>query len=459
MDDSNSFIQKRYLSINPVNSGEGIYGYSAGLPQLIFNLGNTGLLQTDEVRLSFNLRIAANGGNANNVDPNLQVATGFYNGAENVIDELELSSVNYGHSLERIDYYSRMNASVNSALHSKSQYDSHLNHEQGSSGIGITTSQQLQDELDSDSQHFIVNGEVKHQGIIQRNNVEGRECSMRIVCGLLLSAQELSLDDLGGLQVRIKLAPNEAVLGDLALITGDNPTDASGFHYEIHNPRLIAGCVLESPQQVAQRMANPTPSMNFLSYSSFYDNIVSTDFQVLHKINNAAVISSFTNFCPTKNLLNYARLSDAQMNPNIEELTFQKDGARVPLQYALLTDQDTVLANDNSQPTTFPAVLYHYLSAWGSPAERKKSSISPVVSNINATQNSFGVFGSGCAYDTEHQGINGKVANMGFQLKSKLLDPDNQANNTVQTPYSAFTYYLCKNTLVVNRNQGVAVMN
>ena len=78
MDDSNSFIQKRYLSINPVNSGEGIYGYSAGLPQLIFNLGNTGLLQTDEVRLSFNLRIAANGGNTNNVDPQLQVATGFF---------------------------------------------------------------------------------------------------------------------------------------------------------------------------------------------------------------------------------------------------------------------------------------------------------------------------------------------------------------------------------------------
>ena len=147
------------------------------------------------------------------------------------------------------------------------------------------------------------------------------------------------------------------------------------------------------------------------------------------------------------------------MNPNIEELTFQKDGQRVPLQYALLTDQDTVLTNDNSQPTTFPAVLYHYLSAWGSPADRLKSSISPVVSNINATQNSFGVFGAGCSYDTEHQGINGKVSNIGFNLKSKLLDPADQSDNTTQTPYSAFTYYLCKNTLVVSRGQGVAVVN
>jgi len=459
MDDPSSFIQKRYLTINPVNSGEGVYGYSAGLPQIIFNLGNTGLLQTDEVRLSFNLRIAPNGSNTNNVDPAKLVATGFYNGAENVIDELELSSTNYGRSLERIDHYARMNASVNSALHSKSQYDSHLNHEQGSSGIGITTSQQLQEELDSDAQHFTVNGEVLHQGIIQRNNVVGRECSMRVVCGLLLSSQELSLDDVGGLTVRIKLAPNEAVLGDLALITGSAATDASGFHYEIHNPRLIAGCVLESPAQVSQRMANPNPSMNFLSYHAFYNNIVSTDFQVLHKINAGAVISSFTNFVPTKNLNNYAQLSDAMMNPNIEELTFQKDGQRVPLQYALLTDPDTVLTNDNSQPTTFPAVLYHYLSAWGSPADRLKSSMSPVVSNINATQNSFGVFGAGCSYDTEHQGIDGKVSNIGFNLKSKLLDPADQADNTTQTPYSAFTYYLCKNTLVVSRGQGVAVVN
>lgn len=459
MDDSNSFIHKRYLSINPVNSGEGVYGYSQGLPQIIFNLGNTGLLQTDEVRLSFNLRIAANGGNTNNVDPTKQVATGFFNGAESVIDELELSSTNYGRSLERIDHYARMNASVNSALHSKSQYDSHLNHEQGSSGIGITTSQQLQEELDSDAQNFNVNGEVIHQGIIQRNNVEGRECSMRIVCGLLLSANELSLDDMGGLTLRIKLASNEAVLGDLAKITEQTLTDASGYHYEIHNPRLIAGCVLESPQQVAQRMANPNPSLSFMSYHGFYNNIVSNDFQVLHKINAGAVVSTFTNFIATKNLNNYTALSDAQMNPNIEEITFQKDGQRVPLQYALLTDQDTVLTNDNSQPTTFPAVLYHYLSAWGSPADRLKSSVSPVVSNINATQNEFGVFGCGANYDVESQGINGKVSNIGFNIKSKLLDPDDQADNTAQTPYSAFTYYLCKNTLVVSRGQGVAVVN
>ena len=286
-----------------------------------------------------------------------------------------------------------------------------------------------------------------------------RECSMRIVCGLLLSGQELSLDDVGGLTLRIKLAPNEAVLGDLALITGEAATDAAGYHYEIHNPRLIAGCVLESPSQVAQRMANPNPSLNFLSYHSFYNNIVSTDFQVLHKINAGAVLSSFTNFCPTKNLNNYAQLSDAQMNPNIEELTFQKDGQRVPLQYALLTDQDSVLTNDNSQPTTFPALLYHYLSSWGAPVDRLKSSVTPVVSTLNATQNSFGVFGVGCSYDVESQGINAKVSNIGFNLKSKLLDPANQADNTVQTPYSAFTYYLCKNELVINRGQGVAVAN
>ena len=55
--DNATILQKRFLTINPVNSGEGVYGYSSGLPQITFNLGNTGLLQTDEVRLSFNLRI------------------------------------------------------------------------------------------------------------------------------------------------------------------------------------------------------------------------------------------------------------------------------------------------------------------------------------------------------------------------------------------------------------------
>jgi len=65
----------------------------------------------------------------------------------------------------------------------------------------------------------------------------------------------------------------------------------------------------------------------------------------------------------------------------------------------------------------------------------------------------------GCSYDVENQGINAKVSNIGFNLKSKLLDPANQADNTAQTPYSAFTYYLCKNELVINRGQGVAVVN
>lgn len=456
--ENSTILQKRFLTINPVNSGEGVYGYSSGLPQITFNLGNTGMLQTDEVRLSFNLRVVESGQTTNNVDPAKQISVGFFNGAESVMDEIEISSTNYGRSLERIDHYARMNASINSALHSKSQYDSHLNHEQGSAGIGITTSQQLSEELLSDSQHFVVNGEAKHQGIILRNNAEGRECSMRVVCGLFLSQQQISLNDVGGLTLRIKLAPNEAVLSDLAGITGEAPTAASNFRYEIINPRLIAGCVLETPMAQQQRMANPNPTMPFLSYASFYNNIISSDFQVLHKLNASAVISTFTNFIPSKNLNNYNAFSDAQMNPNIQELTFQKDGQRVPLQYELRTEQDTVITDDDLQPTTFPAMLYHYLSSWGSPSDRKKSSINPVVSAIRATNDEYGVFGVGCSYDTEHQGINGKVANIGFQIKSKLLDPD-AGNNTTQTPYSAFTYYLCKNELVVNRGQGVAVVN
>jgi hypothetical protein len=281
---------------------------------------------------------------------------------------------------------------------------------------------------------------------------------MRVVCGLFLSNQQISLNDVGGLTLRIKLAPNEAVLSDIASITGEAAATPSDFHYEIHNPRLIAGCVMESPQAEQQRMANQTPTMPFLSYSSFYNNIISTDFQVLHKINAAAVISSFTNFIPSKNLNNYDAFSDAQMNPNVQELTFQKDGQRIPLQYEIRSEQDRVLTDDDFQPSTFPAMLYHYLSSWGSPADRKKSSINPLISAIRATNDEYGTWGIGVSYDTEHQGINGKLANMGFQIKSKLLDPD-AGNNTTQTPYSAFTYYLCKNELVVNRGQGVAVVN
>ena len=456
--DSSTILQKRFLSINPVNSGEGVYGYSNGLPQIIFNLGNSGLLQTSEVRLSFNLRIVETGSTTNNVDPAKLISVGFFNGAESVMDEIEISSTNYGRSLERIDHYARMNASVNSALHSKSQYDSHLNHEQASSGVGVTTRQQLTGTFSAAGERFDVNGEVLHEGIIMRNNVEGRECSMRVVCGLFLSQKEISLNDVGGLTLRIKLAPNEAVLSDIAAITGDAAATPSDFHYEIINPRLIAGCVMETPMAQQQRLANPTPTLPFLSYHAFYNNIISTDFQALHKINAAAVISTFSNFIPTKNLNNYNAFSDAQMNPNVQELVFQKDGQRVPLQYELRPEQDRTLTDDDFQPSTFPAVLYHYLSSWGAPADRKKSSINPIVSGIRATNDEYGCFGIGASYDTEHQGINGKIANMGFQIKSKLLDPD-AADNTTQTPYSAFTYYLCKNEMVVNRGQGVAVVN
>ena len=41
-------MSKRYLSIASSNGGAGVFGYSAGNPQLKFLISNNGMLQTQE---------------------------------------------------------------------------------------------------------------------------------------------------------------------------------------------------------------------------------------------------------------------------------------------------------------------------------------------------------------------------------------------------------------------------
>lgn len=441
-----AYLTKRYQDISPVNSGSGVFGYSSGLPQITFQLGSAGVLLTDEIRLSAEFRIVANGNttSTNLVDPAIDVTINPFNGVEAVVQEMEIGSTAYGRSLERIDHYSQMNASVNSALHSKSMYSSHLIHEQGSTGSGVCSIQALENDLENVANGTSLAGQKTGQ-VIPLRAVLGREVSMRLVCGMFLGGNEISLDDVGGLTIRIKLAPNESVLAGGA---------ASGYHYELIAPRLTCGIMVETPMQQAIRMQNPAPSIDFLSYSSYYNNIISSDFSVVHKVNLAAVLSSFTHFIPTKFLNNYAQDSCAQYNPQITNLTYTKDGQRIPLTYSLLVDRDSQAASENVQPTTNPELLYHYLSAWKSPSAMHKSSVNPLNSGTPAQVSEDGVFGVGVSYDTEGSGIGAKVSTLGFRIESQLDDPSNSGN---QTPFAAFTYYLARNSIVVDRAQSVMV--
>lgn len=440
---ASGFINKQFVSVAPVNSGEQVFGYSSGLPQITFQMGSQGILQADELRLTGTLKIVANGAQGTNLtNAATDVSINAFTGVESCIDELEISSTGYGRSLEYVQHYGQCNASVNSALHSKSMYDSHLSHEQGSLGSGICTSQSLTNSLDDNPLGVSLAGQRQAQ-IIGLRSVLGREFSCRLVAGMFLGGSEISMNDLGGLTIRLKLAPNEQVLFGAA---------ASGYHYEIHNPLLIASVMVESPEAEAARLANPQPLIPFLQYQSYYNNIISTDFSVVHRTNLAAVLSSFTHFVPSSYLNNYAQDGYAQYNPAINNITFLKDGQRVPLTYEILNDRDAQAASEAVQPSTNPVILYNYLSAWKSPNAFGKSSVNSLNSGWTATSGGNGVFGVGCSYDVEGYGVGARLSTLGFNIKSNLSLPS--APGT-QTPFSAFTFYLCKSAVRVDRQQGV----
>ena len=430
--------QKRYLSIACSNGGSGTYGSSVGSSQLRFDISNVGKLQTQELRLQGTLQIR----NVSGADQN-GVATGTLNtvllndvninsylGAQAFIDNIEIASrVNSQRSLEKINHYGQLVSSLMSALHSKGGYDHTLSHEQGLMGHGFS----------NHAENITTSGVLGYDFVGQRQNnkkpllgANGLQFDMRLMCGMFMGQSEIDLETLGGMTITINCADNNQVL------FGQN---ASGFQYEIVNPRIIVPIIEKTPQEQMQSMQSPVTQLNFLTYTSLYNTISSTDQQVVSRVNLRGVVSVVNHYVPVNFVNNFAIDGFGQYNPAIRKLTFLKDGKRTPLEYQVSVDRDPSLT-PATQPSTTPELLVNYLDAFRNFRDIKKSCLNPTISGFASQTLGVGTFGTGCSYDdVGHNGIDASASTLGMEIQS---DIDNPAARGNPTPFAVYTFYLTR---------------
>ena len=440
---------KRYLSIACSNGGSGTYGHSVGTPQMRFDIANNGMLQTQELRLQGTLRVickVATGGvlvGAQNTVQANDVNINPFCGTQSVCDSVEIGSrVNSTRSIEKINNYPMLVSSLLSALHSKGGFDANLYTEQGSKGIGMTSSAHNSRVVGTNP--FIINNQVlaQRKPFLQQ---DGFDFDMRLICGMFMGQESLDLEAIGGLSIVINLNSDDNVL------FGAN---AGNFRYEIVNPRIIVPIIEKTPQQQLATRNAGVATFNFLTFVSLYNTLSSTDQQVVHRVNLKSVVSNFQHYIPVSHINNTARDSMAQYNPAIERLTFLQNGKRTPLEFVLEPSKEANI-NASAQLSTTPQLLLNYLDAYRNFKDIKKSLVNPTVSGFVAQTARVGVFGTGCSYDSVGQsGINANGSTLGFEIKSSLDDPDNR--NT-QTPFSCYTFYLCKNQVQVDTAGNVNV--
>ena len=447
-------MSKRYLSISSSNGGSGTFGFSKGNPQLNFLISNAGMLQTQELRLqgTFKRVLNTNNDGLNEIDPTKDLNVDAFCGIQSIIQNIEISSRAYSNkSLENIQNYPRLVSNFMSGLHSKSGLDTQLFHEQGSKGYGFDTPCEING---TGTQNLGTRYSSAGQKIAQRIPFcagGGLDFDLRLVCGLMMS-NDLDLEALGGLAITINLAPDSNVLYG---------ADASDYHYEIVNPRIIVPVLSKTAQQQIATADNPSPVINFLSFTSLYNTITSTDNQVVHRVSLRGVISSMSNFIPTSYINSFSKNGLAQYNPAIEKLVYHMDGKRFPFEYSVLVDNDSSQSQED-QPTTNPQILKNYLDSFRNNKDVKKTSLNPVICGVQSQSEEHGVFGIGASFDSvSNSGIPVEVSTLGFEIQSKIIDPadyDKTPATAGQTNYAVYTYYLCRNAVRVVQGQGIEVV-
>ena len=429
---------KRYLSIACSNGGSGVFGASVGSSQLRFDIANVGKLQTQELRLQGTFRIRnVSGGALNGVANNAlntklanDVNINSYLGTQAFIDNIEIASrVNSQRSLEKINHYGQLVSSLMSALHSKGGYDHTLTHEQGGQGYGFANETQNLTTPKLLSYGFAGQSQNNRKMLLGAN---GLQFDMRLMCGMFMGQPEIDLETLGGMTITINCADNNAVIFGGA---------ASGFQYEIVNPRIIVPIIEKTPQEQMASMQQPVTQLNFLTYTSLYNTISSTDQQVVSRVNLRGVVSCINHYVPVNRINNFLADGYAQFNPAIRKLTYLKDGKRTPLEYQIAVDRDPTLT-PSTQSTTLPELLINYLDAFRNFRDIKKSCVNPFLSGFASQTQNVGVFGTGCSYDdVGHNGIDASASTLGMEIQSDLDNPFNRGNTT---PFAVFTFYLTR---------------
>ena len=281
---------------------------------------------------------------------------------------------------------------------------------------------------------------------------KGEDCSIQLYAGMFQS-ENIDLRLMGGLEIEITLAPDANVFSN----AGANTI------YELTDCVLNAPLLYKSAQQMAMPSAPST--VEFLTWSNLYNVIQSTNATITNKVGLRGCLSMLQKFVPVKYLNNYGRqagnngtattTSDIDganafsgWNVGVKRLTFHRNGQRYPNEYQIITERGDLVPALETVNEKNPQVLINSLSAFENYKDVRHTHL---TSQNLATRQQNNYF-LGVSFDQiSGQGIDLTGGTISTEIEASLQDP---ADNGVK-PFGVFTFFLNKNTLVIQPNQRI----
>ena len=447
---------KRYTKITPTNAtGSGIFSFKNGNPIIRFTIAEAdAFLLAPETRFQFKLK-AFNGTtgrcitqeDAMNLDPKVM--------ADSVIHQLTISSRRYATSIaEQILNYNQLVSIAHPALSSTRDYATQRSHESMAVGKGILNRKELNQDNKKRRDNNSNVASLQHKYIACGNNAGpvitannfGWDNSVPLYCGMFMS-ENLDLRLLGGLELEITLSADQAIF---------NNSDANTY-YELSECVLNAPILYKSAQQMSQSMG--ATSFDFLSFTSLYNVIQSTSATITNKVGLRGALSMVQKFVPVSYLNNPAQKGLASWNVGVKRLTFHRNGQRFPLEYSVETERGTGTPQNEVIKEKNPQVLVNSLSAFENYKDVKHSTITS--QNLADVSDNF--YFMGVSFDqVSGQGIDLSGGTISTEVDSTLqnqtFDANGESTSVSVIPYGVFTFFLNKETLMIQPNQRITAI-
>ena len=440
--------QKRYVKLTPTNNSSNTWSYAAGNNILRFSIAEQdAYLLANQVELQFNFKVRADstatGANLTN-ESNFQIDEKI--GVEGIIKTLTVSSRRYATSIcEQIRDWNQLVSIAKPALSSKRDILTQHNHGNIAVGQGIYNTDE--ESINAADLGLLRTADSKLQrkfyqvgtnaGPAARAKNLGWDCSMNLYSGIFLQ-NKLDLRLFGGLEVEIELGSNVNLFEN-----ADN-----NVSYEISDVILNCPFLYKSDAELAAG-TQPT-SLQFLTWNSLYNVAQSTDTTITNKVGIRSVLSMVQKFVPVSYINNTAQHAKAfaGWNPGIKRLTYHRNGQRYPLEYEIKTERGEGNPDVEVIKEKNPQVLINSLSAFQNYKDVKHTHLT----SQNLDNRTNAPYFLGVSFDQiSGQGIDLSGGTVSTELVSTLQNP--QDNSVV--PFGVYTFFLNKNTLVIQPNQRI----
>ena len=435
--------QKRYVKLTPTNNSSNEFSYSAGNNILRFSIAEQdAYLLANQTELQFTFKCFTDQTKATTIKQADAFRIDEKIGVEGIIKTLTVSSRRYATSIcEQIRDWNQLVSIAKPALSSKR--DILTQHSHGNCAVGQGIYNIDEENINKDD----LTTERSNDEILQRKFIQcggnaspqyqGWDCSVNLYSGIFLQ-DKLDLRLFGGLEIEIELGSNVNFFEN-----GNN-----NLTYSISDVILNCPFLYKSDSELASGV-QPS-SIQFLTWNSLYNVAQSTDTTITNKVGIRSVLSMIQKFIPVSYINNSAQNARAfaGWNPGIKRLTYHRNGQRYPLEYEIKTERGDDNPDQEAIHEKNPMVLINSLSAFQNYKDVKHSHLT----SQNLDNRSNAPYFLGVSFDQiSGQGIDLTGGTISTELVSTLQNPI--GNGAV--PFGVYTFFLNKNTLVIQPNNRI----